>query len=180
MSTLTRTAVVVIRASERHDVPAIATIYSHHVLHGLASFETDPPSSEEMARRRDAVLTGGYPYLVAERGGEVVGYAYASAYRPRPAYRHTAENSVYIRHDCLGQGIGRPLLAALIPACEECGLRQLIAVIGDRDNRASIALHRTAGFVEVGTFRSIGYKLGRWVDTVLMQRALGPGDAIPP
>ncbi|HEU0217981.1 MAG TPA: GNAT family N-acetyltransferase [Stellaceae bacterium] len=179
MSSVVRGSVIV-RPSEARDVKAIAAIYSHHVLHGLASFEIEPPLAEEMARRRDAVLAGGYPYLLAERAGEVVGYAYASAYRTRPAYRHTAENSVYIRHDCIGQGIGRALLGELISACEGRGLRQLIAVIGDRDNRASVALHRAAGFVEIGTFRSIGYKFDRWVDTVLMQRALGAGDVLPP
>jgi len=174
------TATIVLRRCEARDVPAVRTIYAHHILHGLASFETEPPSEAEMARRRDAVVAGGYPYFVAEHAGEVVGYAYASAYRARPAYRYTAENSVYIRHDRVGRGIGRMLLAALIPACEERGLRQIVAVIGDSDNAASIALYRNAGFTMIGTIRSAGFKFGRWVDTVLMQRALGDGDATLP
>jgi len=171
---------VTLRACAAEDVPAICAIYAHHVLHGLASFEIEPPSEAEMARRREAVVAGGYPYFIAEREGELLGYAYASAYRTRPGYRYAAENSVYIRHDCVGQGIGRRLLDALIPACEERGLRQLIAIIGDSANHASITLHRKAGFIEIGTFRSVGYKFGRWVDSVLMQRALGPGDATLP
>lgn len=171
---------VILRLCEARDVPAIRAIYAHHVLHGLASFETEPPSEAEMARRREAVLAGGYPYLVAESQGEVVGYAYASAYRTRPAYRYSGENSVYVRHDCTGRSVGLQLLAALIPACERRGLRQLVAVIGDSANHASIGLHRQAGFVEIGTLRAIGYKFGRWVDSVLMQRALGSGDATEP
>jgi L-amino acid N-acyltransferase YncA len=174
------TPAIILRRCEARDVGAVCAIYRHHVLHGLASFEIEPPTEEEMARRRDGIVAGGYPYLVAERDGVVLGYAYASAYRLRPAYRHTAENSVYIRHDHIGHGIGRVLLAALIPACEERGLRQLIAVIGDSANSASVRLHRAAGFVEIGTFRAVGHKFGRWVDTVLMQRALGAGDAAPP
>ncbi|HYM72524.1 MAG TPA: GNAT family N-acetyltransferase [Stellaceae bacterium] len=169
-----------LRPCETRDVRAVRDIYAHHVLHGLASFEVEAPSEAEMALRREAVLAGGYPYLVAERAGEVLGYAYASAYRTRPAYRYTAENSVYIRPDCVGQGIGRLLLAALIAECERRGLRQLVAVIGDSANHASIGLHRRAGFVEIGTIRAAGYKFGRWVDSVLMQRALGDGDTTPP
>lgn len=171
---------ITVRPCEAQDVPAICAIYAHHVRFGLASFELDPPDEAEMARRRNAVLGGNYPYLVAESGGAVLGYAYASAYRTRPGYRYTAEDSIYVRHDCLGRGVGRRLLAALIPLCEARGLRQLIAVIGDSSHEASIALHRAAGFVEIGTFRSIGYKFDRWVDTVLMQRPLGDGDATPP
>ena len=170
----------IIRPSAAPDIAAAQRIYAHHVLHGLASFEVEPPSVAEMARRRQVVLDGGYPYLVAECGGEVVGYAYAGAYRTRPAYRYTAENSVYIRHDCVGQGIGRALLSELIPLCEKAGLRQLIAVIGDSANTASIELHRRAGFVEIGTIRAAGWKFGRWVDSVLMQRSLGPGDTALP
>ncbi len=170
----------IVRPSVAADIEALQRIYAHHVLHGLASFEIEPPLVEEMARRRQAVLAGGYPHLVAERGGDIVGYAYAGPYRTRPAYRYSAENSVYIRPDCVGQGIGRALLAALIPLCEAAGLRQLIAVIGDSRNTASIELHRRAGFSEIGTIRSVGYKAGRWLDSVLMQRSLGPGDTTPP
>ena len=170
----------IVRPSADADIPAVQRIYAHHVLHGLASFEVEPPSVEEIARRRQAVLDAGYPYFIAERGGEVVGYAYAGPYRSRPAYRYTAENSVYVRPDCVGQGVGGALLRALIPLCEKAGLRQLIAVIGDSGNIASIELHRRAGFAEIGTIRGTGWKFGRWVDTVLMQRPLGPGDTAPP
>jgi L-amino acid N-acyltransferase YncA len=171
---------VKLRPCEARDIPAIAAIYAHHVLHGLASFEIVPPSTKEMTQRRETIVAGGYPYLVAESGGEILGYAYASAYRPRPGYRHTVENSVYLRHDRMGRGIGTLLLDQLIAECEARGFRQMIAVIGDSGNNASIALHHRAGFALVGTFRSCGFKLGRWVDTVLMQRALGPGDATLP
>jgi phosphinothricin acetyltransferase len=170
----------IVRPSTAADIGAVQRIYAHHVLHGLASFEAEPPSVEEMARRRQAVLDGGYPYLVAERGGEVVGYTYAGPYRTRPAYRYTAENSVYIRHDCVGQGVGRALLHELIPLCEKAGLRLLVAVIGDSGNAASIELHRRAGFAEIGTIRAVGWKFDRWVDSVLMQRPLGAGDSTPP
>jgi phosphinothricin acetyltransferase len=175
-----RATPVSIRPSRDDDIAAIHQIYAHHVLHGLASFELQPPSESLMAERRRNVVDAGYPYFVAERGGEVVGYAYAGPYRPRPGYRFTAENSVYIRHDCIGQGIGRQLLAALIPACEALGLRQMVAVIGDSAHHASIELHRRAGFEVIGTIRSVGFKFGRWVDTVLMQRPLGPGDTTLP
>jgi L-amino acid N-acyltransferase YncA len=169
-----------LRPGEPHDMPAVCAIYAHHVRHGLATFEIEPPAEDEMARRRKNVLAGGYPYIVAECDGAVLGYAYASAYRLRPGYRHTVENSVYIQHDRVGRGIGSRLLDRLIAECETRGFRQMIAVIGDSGNLASITLHHRAGFQRVGTFRSCGFKLGRWVDTVLMQRALGPGDATMP
>jgi len=169
-----------IRPSDAGDVPAIHRIYAHHVRHGLASFEIEPPDEDEVARRRRAVVAAGYPYLVAERAGDIVGYAYAGPYRSRPGYRFTAENSVYVRDECRGQGIGKALLAALIPLCEARGLRQLVAVIGDSAHLASIELHRRAGFEMIGVIRSCGYKFDRWVDTVLMQRPLGPGDTTPP
>jgi L-amino acid N-acyltransferase YncA len=169
-----------IRACEEADVAAIAAIYHHHVLHGAASFEIEPPDAAEMARRRRAVIDGGYPYLVAEQDGRVLGYAYASAYRPRPAYRNTIENSVYVEPGRERQGIGRLLLAALLDACERRGFRQVVAVIGDSGHDASIGLHRALGFRMVGTLRSAGFKFGRWIDIVMMQRALGPGDETPP
>jgi phosphinothricin acetyltransferase len=178
--TSTGAAAVIIRACEEGDVPAITAIYHHHVLHGAASFEIEPPDAAEMARRRLAVVDGGYPYLVAEQGGRVAGYAYASAYRPRPAYRNTVENSVYVEPGRERQGIGRVLLAALLEACERRGFRQVVAVIGDSGHEASIGLHRALGFRMVGTLQSAGFKFGRWIDIVLMQRALGPGDETPP
>ena len=169
-----------IRDGEEADVAAIAAIYHHHVLHGAASFEIEPPDAAEMARRRRTVVDGGYPYLVAEQDGRVVGYAYASAYRPRPAYRNTVENSVYVEPGRERQGIGRVLLAALLEACERRGFRQDVAVIGDSGHEASIGLHRALGFRMVGVLQSAGFKFGRWIDIVLMQRSLGPGDDTPP
>ncbi len=169
-----------LRPCREGDAAALQAIYAYHVRHGLASFETDPPDRDEMRRRWRTVVERGFPYLVAEHDGEIVGYAYASPYRTRAAYRYSAENSVYVRHGWEGRGIGKSLLAALIEACEAQGLRQMIAVIGDSGNHASIGLHRSLGFAMVGTISAAGYKFGRWVDTVLMQRALGPGAAAPP
>jgi len=171
---------VTIRAGEEADVAAITAIYRHHVLHGAASFEIEPPDAAEMARRRRAVVDGGYPYLVAEQHGRVVGYAYASAYRARPAYRNTVENSVYVEPGRERQGIGRVLLTALLEACERRGFRQVVAVIGDSGHEASIGLHHALGFRMVGVLQSAGFKFGRWIDIVLMQRAIGPGDDTPP
>lgn len=167
------------RHATEGDVGAIAAIYGHHVLHGTASFETEPPGAEEMARRRATLLDQGYPYLVAEKDGVVIGYAYASAYRPRAAYRDTVENSVYLRPDAAGRGTGSLLLAALVEACEAGGYRQMIAVVGDSANARSVRLHERHGFRLVGTLRSVGYKHGSWLDTVLLQRTLGAGDAAP-
>jgi len=161
-----------VRDSVEADIPPVVVIYSHHVLHGVASFEIDPPDEAEMARRRDAVLEAGLPWLVAEQSGEVVGYAYAGPYRSRPAYRHSVENSVYVRHDRAGQGAGRALLAALVERCAAAGRREMIAIIGDSDNHASIGLHRALGFRHVGTFTDVGFKHGRWLDSVLMQLTL--------
>lgn len=166
-------------ASER-DLPAIHSIYAHHVLHGLASFEETAPPVEELGRRVRDVTGGGLPYLVAESGGVVAGYGYCSPYRARSAYRYALEDSVYVRHDMTGRGIGKRLLDELVQRCEPLGYRQLIAVIGDSANVASIGVHAACGFVRVGTLRSVGFKLGRWVDSVYMQRPLGPGDATRP
>lgn len=162
------------------DMAAVQAIYAHHVLHGLATFEELPPSVAELLARRAAVIGAGLPYLVAEQAGAVVGYSYASSYRPRPAYRHTVEDSVYVADGRAGRGIGAALLAALVARCEAGPWRQMIAIIGDTGNAASIALHRRHGFAHAGTLHAVGYKLGRWVDTVLMQRALGGGDTTFP
>jgi L-amino acid N-acyltransferase YncA len=171
---------VLIRDSAEADLPAIKTIYAHHVQHGTASFELEPPPISEMLQRRAAVLEKEMPYLVAEINGEVVGYAYVTPYRPRPAYRHTVEDSVYVKAGRAGLGIGGKLLAALIERCTAAGWRQMLAVVGDSRNAASLALHARQGFHPVGTLRSVGHKHGEWRDTVLMQRSLGEGDATPP
>ncbi|MXQ14576.1 GNAT family N-acetyltransferase [Microvirga makkahensis] len=169
-----------VRPSAEADIPAIAAIYAHAVLHGTASFELDPPAAAEIARRRAALLEGGYPYLVAEREGEILGYAYAGAYRTRPAYRSTVEDSIYVAPSAQGQGIGRLLLKALIEECEARDFRLMVAVIGDEESQGSIALHRSLGFASVGILKGIGYKHGRWLSTVLMQRPLGRGMSEPP
>jgi phosphinothricin acetyltransferase len=164
-----------IRNAVLDDIPAITEIYAVHVCEGLASFELTPPSADEMASRFAAIQQAGLPYLVAELDDRVAGYCYASYYRPRPAYRHTVEDSVYIAPWAQRRGVGKGLLSEIIRACEAIGKRQLIAVIGDTGNVASIALHKAAGFHHVGTLRDVGFKHGRWVDSVIMQRSLGPG-----
>jgi L-amino acid N-acyltransferase YncA len=175
-----RHALAFVRESSERDLPAIAAIYAHHVRSGLASFEEVAPTVGELRERRAAVLDSHLPYLVAELDGEVVGYAYASGYRSRSAYRYTIEDSVYIADRLRGRGVGGALLAALLERCETGPWRQMLAVIGDSGNTASIALHRRYGFELVGTFTAVGFKLGRWVDTVLMQRALGSGARAAP
>lgn len=170
----------IIRLATAADIPAITAIYRHAVLHGTASWELDPPDAAEMARRREAILAGGYPYLAVVSDGVLRGYAYASAYRPRPAYRATVENSIYIAPDAQGRGVGTALLTALMAACVERGFRQMIAVIGDSANAASIGLHTRCGFQMIGTHPNVGLKFGRWLDTVMMQRPLGQGaDTLP-
>lgn len=172
---------VLVRDSSEADIAAIAAVYRHHVLTGLASFEEIPPDPAEMARRRAAVVEVGMPWLVAtDAAGALLGYAYAGPYRPRPGYRYTAEDSVYVAHRQVGRGVGRALLAGLIDRSEALGFRQLVAVIGDSGNAASIGLHRALGFTQVGLLPAVGFKFGRWVDGVLMQRALGPGAATLP
>ncbi|MBR1219158.1 N-acetyltransferase [Bradyrhizobium sp. U87765 SZCCT0131] len=162
------------------DMGQVAAIYAFHVQHSLATFEETPPPAAEMAQRLAAVRALGLPYLVAETADGIAGYAYASAYRPRAAYRFTVEDSVYLADGRGGQGLGSALLAALIARCEAGPWRQMIAVIGNSGNAASLALHRRHGFRDVGTLAAVGFKLGRWVDTVLMARALGPGDRVLP
>ncbi len=169
-----------IRAATAADIPAITAIYDHAVRHGTASFELAPPDAAEMTRRRQALVEAGYPYLVAEVDGVVAGYAYAGPYRPRPAYRWSVEDSVYVAPAQHRRGIGAALLGRLIAEAEQRGFRQMIAVIGDSAQVPSIALHRAAGFRLIGTIEHVGHKFGRWLDTVLMQRALGPGASTPP
>ena len=171
---------LVIRAGTAADIPAITAIYDHAVRHGTASFELEPPDAAEMARRRQTLVDGGFPYLVAEADATVAGYAYAGPYRPRPAYRWSVEDSVYVAPHMHRRGIGAALLDRLIAATEQRGYRQMVAVIGDSAQTASIALHRAAGFRPIGTVETVGFKFGRWLDTVLMQRALGPGAGAPP
>lgn len=168
-----------IRDSVPSDLPAITGIYAYEVRNGLATFEEVPPSAAEMGARRDEVLALGLPWLVAEREGRVLGYAYACLYRARPAYRNTVEDSVYVAQDARGQGIGRALLGTLIARCESGWHRQMIAVIGDSANHGSIELHRSLGFADVGTLKAVGFKHDQWVDTVFMQRALGSGSGSP-
>jgi phosphinothricin acetyltransferase len=169
-----------IRPSHPEDLDAIAAIYAHAVCTGTGSFEIEPPDTAEMARRRSEVLTNGLPYLVAETAAGVMGYAYASPFRPRPAYRFSVENSVYVHADARGQGMGTLLLAELIARCTDWGARQMLAVIGDSTNKGSVALHTRLGFSPAGHFQNVGHKFERWLDVVLMQRALGPGATLPP
>lgn len=169
-----------LRPSTDQDVPAITAIYAHHVLYGTGTFETTPPTASEMANRRLDVLGRGLPYLVAEQGGEVLGFAYCQWFKPRPAYRYSAEDSIYLRADVGRQGIGKQLLAALVHQAQAAGVRKLIAVIGDSANAGSIGVHRSLGFAHVGTIRGCGWKFDRWLDIVLMDMALGDGDRTPP
>jgi phosphinothricin acetyltransferase len=170
-----------VRDAADADLPAIQFIYAHHVLHGLASFEEVPPGVDELRTRMAAVRAAGLPYLVAEVAGALVGYAYATLYRPRSAYRHTVEDSVYVAQGMAGRGIGAALLSALIARCEAGPWRQMMATIGQGDgNRGSIGLHTRMGFTRIGALRSVGFKHGQWLDTVLMQRPLGVGDGALP
>jgi L-amino acid N-acyltransferase YncA len=169
-----------VRDATEDDMDTVCRIYAHHVLHGHASFETEPPTLEEMLRRRAAVLAAGLPYLVAIVDEAVVGYCYATAYRPRPAYRATVENSVYVAHGLDGRGIGVALMTELLARCEAGPWRQMLAVIGDSGNAGSIALHRRMGFEPAGLLRDVGFKHGRWLDSVLMQRPLGDGNRTKP
>ena len=171
---------VSIRPATPADIPAITRIYAHAVQHGTASFELTPPDEAEMTQRQKALLDGGFPYLVATRDGAVLGYAYAGPYRARPAYRFSVENSIYVAANAHRRGVGRALIDRLIAESETRGYRLMIAVIGDSAQTPSIALHRAAGFRLVGALEGVGYKFDRWLDTVLMQRALGKGTSAPP
>lgn len=170
---------LLIRPATDADVPAIAAIYAHHVLHGTGTFELTPPHEAEIRSRLAAIRDRGLPWLVAERAGELLGYAYAGPFRTRPAYDWIVEDSVYIRHDCARQGIGVALMREIIDRCTALGYRQMVSLIGDSENRASIRLHRRLGFLQVGLFASVGWKNGHWLDVVMMQRPLGPGDETP-
>ncbi|HSV47367.1 MAG TPA: GNAT family N-acetyltransferase [Ramlibacter sp.] len=169
-----------IRPSQDTDVPAITAIYSHHVLQGTGTFETIPPSEADMAARRADVLDKGLPYLVAEDAGRVLGFAYCQWFKPRPAYRFSAEDSIYLHPEAAGKGLGRELLGTLAAQAEAAGVRKLIAVIGDSANAGSIGVHRTLGFAPVGTIKSCGWKFGRWLDIVLMEKSIGAGDMTSP
>lgn len=171
---------VVVRAATEADMPRIAEIYAHHVLTGLATFETEPPDGAEMTRRYRDLASRGCPYLVAESEGRIIGYAYAGPFRTRAAYRHTVEDSIYLDPAVARHGVGRRLLEALIEASTRAGFRQMIAVIGDSANTGSIRVHERCGFRMVGTLGATGFKFGRWVDTVLMQRELGEGGGTLP
>jgi L-amino acid N-acyltransferase YncA len=169
-----------IRPSTDHDVPAITAIYGHHVQHGTGTFETTPPSESDMAARRADVLSKALPYLVAEEAGRVVGFAYCQWFKPRPAYRFSAEDSIYLHPDAAGQGLGKHLLTALIGQAEAAGIRKLIAVIGDSNNAGSVGVHKALGFEQVGVIKSCGWKFGRWLDIVLMEKPLGEADRTAP
>jgi L-amino acid N-acyltransferase YncA len=171
---------VLIRAATPADLPAITAIYDHAVRHGTATFEIEPPDEAEMGRRMETLHAGAFPYFVAETDGHVAGYAYAGPYRARIAYRNTIEDSIYLAPQSQRRGIGAQLLATLIAQSEKRGFRQMVAVIGDSANAGSVAVHARAGFEMVGTLRSVGFKFGRWLDTVVMQRPLGPGDTTAP
>jgi phosphinothricin acetyltransferase len=171
---------LIVRDSRDADVPAIAQIYGHWVRFGFGTFEYDAPGESEIARRRSNLLAGRFPYLVAEDRGVVLGYAYAGPYRPRPGYRFTCEDSVYVAPEAARRGIGRALLSALIPRSEARGFRLMLAVIGDSGNAASIGLHEALGFTHAGVLPSVGWKHSRWVDTVFMTRTLGVENSSAP
>ena len=170
-----RTRPLLLRPSNAADLGAVRDIYAHAVTQGTGTFELEVPDAAEMARRRGEVLDKGLPWLVAEQDGQVLGYAYANHFRPRPAYRFSVEDSIYLHHDAQGRGVGRLLLAELVARCQAAGARQMLAVIGDSANLASIGLHRALGFEPCGLLQAVGWKFGRWLDVVLMQRALGAG-----
>jgi len=170
----------ILRPSQEPDLPAITAIYGHHVLHGSGTFETEPPSLADMRARRAEVLARQLPYLVAADGGRILGFAYCNWFKPRPAYRFSAEDSIYLTPDVHQRGLGRALLAELAAQAEAAGVRKLIAVIGDSANAGSIGVHRSVGFEQVGVLKSCGWKFERWLDVVLMEKTLGAGSSLPP
>jgi phosphinothricin acetyltransferase len=171
---------MIVRPATENDAQSLAAIYGDAVLHGFGTFEEVAPSAADMDGRRRAVQDQGLPYLVAEDGGQVMGFAYAAPFRPRAAYRYTLEDSVYVAPEAKGKGVGRAVLSAVIAACEALGVRQLVAVIGDTENAGSVGLHRSLGFEQTGVGRSVGFKHGRWVDIVHMQKPLNGGDTTLP
>ena len=173
-------AATLIRPATHADMPAITAIYAWNVLNGTGTFELDAPDESEMVRRREDVISKGLPWLVAERGDSILGYAYANHFRPRKAYRFCVEDSVYLAADAKGRGLGRLLLAELMARCEAAGSRQMLAVIGDSQNLGSVGVHRTLGFEHVGVMKAAGWKFNRWLDVVIMQKALGRGAITDP
>jgi L-amino acid N-acyltransferase YncA len=171
---------LIVRDSRDGDVPSIARIYGHWVRFGFGTFEYEPPSEAEIAQRRANLIAGSFPHLVAEERGEVLGYTCAGPYRPRPGYRFSCEDSIYVAPEAAGRGIGRALLSALIPRSEADGFRLMLAVIGDSGNASSIGLHEALGFTHAGVLPAVGWKHGRWVDTVFMTRVLGAGSSVAP
>ncbi|NYT63594.1 N-acetyltransferase family protein [Alcaligenaceae bacterium] len=169
-----------IRDAVPEDMAAVQHIYAHHVLHGTATFEEEPPTVSDMLARQAHVQTSGMPYLVAVQNNDIIGYCYASSYRPRVAYRYTLEDSIYLAEGHSGKGLGKALLTALIERCEQGPWRQIVAVIAGNNNHGSIGLHRSLGFTHVGTQPATGFKFNQWIDVVFMQRALGPGSTTPP
>jgi L-amino acid N-acyltransferase YncA len=174
------TPLLQLRPSVDADLPAITAVYAEAVWHGTGTFELEPPDQAEMARRRADVLSKGLPWLVAERAGRVLGYAYANHFRPRRAYRFCLEDSIYLHPEARGQGVGRLLLSELVGRCEALGARQMLAVIGDSANLGSIGVHAALGFSHAGLLKASGWKFDRWLDVVVMQRSLGWGHARPP
>ena len=173
-------ASIISRPVQNPDMPAIHRIYEDQVLNGVSSWEDEPPTLQEMTDRQTAITEKGFPYLVAEVDDRVMGYAYASSYRPRPGYRYTVENSIYVDKNARGSGIGRLLMEELVRQCEAVGYRQMVAVIGDSNNHTSIDFHKRMGFTHAGTISSIGFKFGRWMDSVIMQLPLGESDETLP
>ena len=171
---------LLIRPSHDHDIPQITAIYAHHVLHGTGTFETEPPNEDDMATRRADVLGKGLPYLVAQQDGLVVGFAYGNWFKPRPAYRYSVEDSIYLAPDLHRKGLGRALLAELLTRFEAAGIRKVMAIIGDSANAGSVGVHLALGFTQVGVVESCGWKLGAWRDIVIMQKTLGVGSTLPP
>lgn len=171
---------LLIRPSHDHDIPQITAIYAHHVLHGTGTFETEPPTVADMTTRRADVLGKGLPYLVAQQDGVVVGFAYGNWFKPRPAYRYSVEDSIYLAPDLHRKGLGRALLAELLTRFEAAGIRKVMAIIGDSANAGSVGVHRALGFTQVGVVESCGWKLGAWRDIVIMQKTLGAGNTLPP